>query len=111
MSAERAHPDHPGFREKSPYRKKLFERYQFCNQFIKEWMTVLDVPCGVGWGTSLFDKCRRLYGLDISNEAIKFATEHYHKDHIKFVCGDMTKMPFSIYQFDMVICLDRKSVV
>ncbi len=72
--AERAHPEDPGFKDKmlglkeNRYKKKLYDRYKFCNNFING-KSVLDIPCGVGWGTSLLKKAKSIIGIDISSEA------------------------------------------
>ena len=56
--AERAHPEHKGFKDKffglfkNKYKQNLYKRYLFCNDYISNKI-VLDVPCGTGWGTSL----------------------------------------------------------
>ncbi|PKN31586.1 MAG: hypothetical protein CVU63_23155, partial [Deltaproteobacteria bacterium HGW-Deltaproteobacteria-20] len=84
--AERAHPDLDGFRdrwrlrwrfgvlpwltrEKNPYRAEVHWRY--------EWVAphcvgrdVVDIPCGMGWGTSLIRDTRSLLGIDVSHEAV-----------------------------------------
>lgn len=100
---ERADPRDSGFREGSIYREKLFERYNFCNKYIKDKI-VLDIPCGVGWGTSLLKGAKKIYGVDISQEAIDYGQKHY-KD-IKFKIGNMVDIPFENNHFDIVICLE-----
>jgi len=87
--AERAHPEHPGFQEGSPYRTNLFKRYTFANKFT-EGKTVLDIPCGVGWGTSLLRAKHRI-GIDISADAIGYGRKHY--PGIDFLIGNMANIP------------------
>lgn len=109
--AERAHPECPGFKDrwfglkKSPYKKKLFERYRFCNRYI-EGKTVLDIPCGVGWGTSLIKKALFIVGIDISVEAVAYAKKNYEKKNRKFFPGDMRAIPLKDNSMDVVICLE-----
>lgn len=104
---ERIHPNHPDFRNKwlglkrNPYRKLFFQRHKFSNRYIKD-KVVLDIPCGLGWGTSLL-KCREVYGVDISKEAIEYAVNHYPGN---FLVGDMKDIPFSSLFFDVIICLE-----
>jgi len=100
--AERAHPEHPGFQEGSPYRANLFKRYAFANRFTKG-KTVLDIPCGVGWGTSLLTAKHRI-GIDISMDAIAYANGHY--PGIDFLVGDMAKIPLEDNSVDVVVCLE-----
>ena len=107
--AERAHPKDPGFKDrwfgfkKSIYRKRMFKRYKSCNSYINNKI-VLDVPCGVGWGTSLLTCTKKLYGLDIDRGAIEYAKSHYKK--IEFQVGSMAEVPFASESLDVVICLE-----
>lgn len=109
--AERAHPEDPGFQNKwfglkrNVYRENMFKRYAFCNQFIKD-KTVLDIPCGVGWGTSTLKRAKKIYGVDIAPDAIEYASNHFKKKNIEYQVGDMVSMPFPDAFFDVVICLE-----
>jgi ubiquinone/menaquinone biosynthesis C-methylase UbiE len=119
--AERAHPDDPGFRDKlqfklrrgffpwisynrNQYRREFFWRYRWVSKHCKN-RDVLEVPCGMGWGTSLFGDCKSIIGIDISQEAIKEATARY-SDHARFLVGDMCNLPFRGVSFDVVACLE-----
>jgi ubiquinone/menaquinone biosynthesis C-methylase UbiE len=110
--AERAHPDDPGFQDrwfglvKNRYKKKLYERYRFCLPYIKRKDRVLDVPCGVGWGTSLLKGARKIIGMDISQEAVDFANKRYCCSGREFIQGDMKSLPFPNSHFDVLICLE-----
>jgi len=109
--AERAHPEDPGFKArffgliKSKYKQKLYERYNFCNKYIKG-KKVLDIPCGVGWGTSLLKKADFIVGIDISKEAINYAKKHYEAKNRKFYIGDMQSICLKRDSIDVVICLE-----
>jgi len=100
--AERAHPEDPGFREGSPYRANLLKRYAFANRFSLD-KVVLDIPCGVGWGTSLLKAARRI-GIDICPDAIAYAKAHYRD--IDFLAGDMASVPLGDDSVDVVVCLE-----
>lgn len=109
--AERAHPEELGFKDRwfglkrSKYKKKLYERYKFTNKFIKG-KKVLDIPCGVGWGTSLLKKADFIIGIDISKEAIDYAKKHYKRKNREFYVGDMQSNPLEDDSIDVVICLE-----
>jgi ubiquinone/menaquinone biosynthesis C-methylase UbiE len=109
--AERAHPDDLGFKDrffglkKSKYKKKLYERYKFVNKFIYK-KKVLDIPCGVGWGTSLLKGYELVVGIDISPEAICYAMNHYKNKKIKFLIGDMEAINLTDNSFDVIACLE-----
>lgn len=119
--AERAHPDHPGFKVKwrlrlwktiipwihrysSPYREALFWRYGFANKYCTG-MDVLDIPCGMGWGTSLLKGCHYLIGVDISHESIIEAQRRYGAK-TTFLVGNMDNLGFSNNAFDLICCLE-----
>ncbi len=107
--AERAHPDLKGFKnrfwgmKKNIYRENLYKRYEFCNAYIKD-KRALDIPCGMGWGTSLLSGAGELFGVDKSREAIDEARRKYPR--INFNVGDMTAMSFQDNFFDVLICLE-----
>jgi len=109
--AERAHPNDPGFKDRwlglkrSHYKKKLYERYKFINKFIGG-KKVLDVPCGVGWGTSLLRGSDFVIGIDISNEAISYAKTRYENKNRKFYVGDMQAINLRDNSVDVVVCLE-----
>ena len=119
--SERAHPDETGFKdkwrfgrlkgimpwlkkEKNPYRKALFWRYNFINNYCVE-KDVLDIPCGMGWGTSLLKNYHTLIGVDISEEAINEAKQRYG-NKISFQEGSMKQLNFSENSFDLISCLE-----
>jgi len=109
--AERAHPEHEGFKNKyfglirSPYRHHLFKRYNFCNQYIKN-KTVADIPCGTGWGTSILKSYKNVIGIDISLEAIEYAKQRYENNRRKFIQGNMAALPLADSSVDVVLCLE-----
>jgi ubiquinone/menaquinone biosynthesis C-methylase UbiE len=107
--SERADPDSKSFKDKwfglkkSPYKINLFTRYTFANKYIKDKI-VLDIPCGMGWGSSLLKNYTYLYGIDISKKAIIKARQKYK--NINFKQGNMTHINFPKEFFDIVICLE-----
>jgi ubiquinone/menaquinone biosynthesis C-methylase UbiE len=121
VASERSHPKNPGFktqwtlrwrkkiipwisRTRSPYRESLFWRYKWVRKHC-QGRDVLDVPCGMGWGTSMLKGCRSLVGVDICPEAIQEAKERYGK-RADFMIGDMSSLKFPDTSFDVVCCLE-----
>lgn len=66
----------------------------------------MDIPCGVGWGTSLLKRTKLVIGIDISSEAIDYAKEHYENKNRKFHVGNMQSIPLKDDSVDVVICLE-----
>lgn len=119
--AERAHPDEPGFQDqwvfrlrkgifpwyqkrKSPYRAAFLWRYEWVNKFCVD-KDVVDIPCGMGWGTSLIYKTRSLIGIDLSREAVAEARQRYNSV-ARFEVGDMSKLCLSDSSVDIICCLE-----
>jgi 2-polyprenyl-3-methyl-5-hydroxy-6-metoxy-1,4-benzoquinol methylase len=109
--AERAHPDDRGFKDKlfglrkNRYRQLLFDRYHFCNEYIAD-KTVIDIPCGTGWGTSFLTGARSITGLDIDAESVEFAKRKYKTTKLDFREGSMNDLDFEDNSLDVVICLE-----
>ena len=119
--SERAHPDDPGFRDcvelrklfgfipvrrkvPNPYREALCWRYAVVNSHCKG-KRVLDIPCGMGWGTSMLEGCSVLHGVDISSEAVEEARCRYGHRAV-FNVGSMEQLEFPDRTFDLVSCLE-----
>lgn len=119
--SERAHPDDPNFhdrwdfrlrrgvipwfrRHRNPYRAAFLWRYRWASQYCRG-RDVLDVPCGMGWGTSLITGARSLTGVDLNPDAIAEANGRYgHK--AKFLVGDMGRLEFPDASLDVICCLE-----
>jgi 2-polyprenyl-3-methyl-5-hydroxy-6-metoxy-1,4-benzoquinol methylase len=119
--AERAHPDDLGFRDRwawhkwhgilplpyrvrSPFGRELRWRYEWASKYC-EGKRVLDVPCGMGWGSSLIEGAASLVGADLDEAAVREAATRYK--HVgRFLCADMSRLPFGTATFDVVTCLE-----
>jgi len=82
-------------------------RYEFANRYVID-KTVLDIACGTGYGSNILKKegASRVYGVDISSEAIDFAREKYRRGHVYFTIGDLERIPFASNSFDAVVCFE-----
>jgi SAM-dependent methyltransferase len=119
--AERVHPDDPCFRDevsfrlrrgivpwleikRNPYRAAFFWRYKWVSDYCAG-KDVLDVPCGMGWGTSQIRGAKSLVGLDLSEDAIREANFRYGA-LARFQCGDMARLAVPDSSVDVVACLE-----
>lgn len=74
---------------------RIIERYNFVVNFIKLFDLVLEVVLGFGYGVVYFyDKCKKVYVLDLVNENIKFGKDLYDFDNINWINGDVIKLVF-----------------
>lgn len=86
----------------------VLHRLQHVLPFVKRNQEILDLGCGVGWNAkfiSLF--CTKVYGLDIHEEAIEYATKHNGAANIEWIVGSMTD--FSMFpdsSIDLVIAIE-----
>lgn len=68
-------------------------RYEFAGRFAAN-KSVLDAACGAGYGARILSAARATsyVGVDISQEAISYATARYSGPNIQFMVGDATRL-------------------
>lgn len=60
-------------------------RYRFCIDFIAD-KDVLDIACGEGYGSAMISAhARKVWGVDISAEAISHAQSEYKGENLQFL--------------------------
>jgi len=95
---------------KKPSRRRTEEAYKFVLPYLEDGKTLLDVGCGMGWGSALIKKHKpkmKITGIDISEEAIKFCRENHKK--IRFLQFDFAKESWdddSPRDYDYIIILE-----
>lgn len=68
---------------------------------------VLDVACGVGYGTAyLSDAVDRIVGVEIDEGALEIARRRYLSDHVHFVRANAESLPFLAGSADAVVCFE-----
>ena len=86
-------------------------RYDFAKNLLSQEnreLKILDIACGVGYGSDTLSKIpnSKVYGVDISNEAVKTAKSRYNKENTTFQTGSLTEIPFEDGFFDAVVCFE-----
>lgn len=83
-------------------------RYLFvCHTIPLKGKSVLDIASGTGYGSNLIaDSASQVYGIDISKEAVDYATLHYKKDNISFLQGDCRAIPLSDHCVDIAVSFE-----
>ena len=68
---------------------------------------VLDIACGEGYGTEIIARsANRVYGVDISSEAISHAEAKYLTDNIQFMIGSCDAIPLPDQSVDLVVSFE-----
>lgn len=81
-------------------------RYTYASQFVNG-KCVLDIACGEGYGSwILADAAMEVVGVDKDNHVIEHAQLTYKKDNLKFVVGNLERLPFGSGEFDVVVCFE-----
>lgn len=78
------------------------KRYLFALPWCRD-CEVLDVGCGVGYGSALLSsEARRVVGGDVDRESIAYARERYGAENVEFRVLDAAALPFGDASFDVV---------
>jgi SAM-dependent methyltransferase len=87
--------------------KLHIERYEFAARKLLDTASILDLACGVGYGSRLMKDlvpAATVIGVDVCAAAIEYAAAHYSKPGLNFRVGDA--MDFDEGQFDAVVSLE-----
>ena len=91
---------------KTPNTKSMLDRYLFASAFCYD-KEVLDVACGVGYGTALLKSlgAKNVVGADIDTDAIVNASNRYG-DFVEFVPTNVTVPWTTNDTYDVVVSLE-----
>lgn len=68
---------------------------------------ILDIGCGAGHGSNMLShKYKKVYGVDISEDAIQYAKENWNTENIEFKVGSALDIPFPENTFDEVAAFE-----
>jgi len=77
-------------------------RYFLAANFVKN-LEVLDVACGEGYGCDILsNSAKHVYGVDMSEESIRHASDRYRAGNVEFRCGDCCEIPLADSSVDVV---------
>jgi len=81
-------------------------RYAFASR-LAAGARVLDIGCGTGYGTAeLAQQAQTVTGIDVSDDALTYAREHYPIPNTKFFAASATAVPFSSASFDLITAFE-----
>lgn len=96
----------PEFNDRSFLYEEHIARYRFAENFC-EGKTVLDIACGSGYGAALLSKkAKKVYGVDISKEAIEYSNKNYKEPNIEFIVGDVRAIPVEDNSIDLAVSFE-----
>lgn len=83
------------------------ERYKFATIFVKD-LDVLDAACGTGYGSLLLKNAgaTTVTGIDISQDAVNFAIEHYSNCGIFFDCCNLMEKDLGKNCYDTIVSFE-----
>lgn len=82
------------------------ERYRFACSYVKGCV-VLDAACGTGFGSRMMsENAKKVYGIDISREAVEYAKEKYANENIVYDQMDVAKISYPDGFFDAVVSFE-----
>ncbi|MEK7603497.1 MAG: class I SAM-dependent methyltransferase [Patescibacteria group bacterium] len=92
-----------GITTKSRLELDFFNLYGWLLQYV-EGKKVLDAACGSGLGSFLLaHKAQEVFGIDISEEAVKYASERYRLSNLKFIRDDILTYKLPADHFDVAV--------
>jgi ubiquinone/menaquinone biosynthesis C-methylase UbiE len=85
-----------------------YHRYEFALLLAEfQEKTVLDIACGEGYGSDILaTQAKKVYGVDISREAINWAKQTYQNEKLRFLVGSVTQIPLPDKTVDIVVSFE-----
>lgn len=81
-------------------------RYYAISTIVKD-KDVLDAACGSGYGTELISRFASfVHGIDIDEEAVEYARDHFEKKNLAYSVASITSIPFQDATFDIVVSFE-----
>ena len=81
------------------------KRYQLARKYVSRTDNILDIGCGLGWGTDWLSLASNsVIGLDTCENALRVARSRY-KGPV-FVKADATELPFGDQSFHTVVAIE-----
>jgi SAM-dependent methyltransferase len=91
---------------RSGIRRDHVARYEWAASRLPAGARVVDLACGVGYGTQLLaEVAREAIGLDKSGEALAYARQHYAHERARFWSSE-TRPVSKLGAFDVAVCFE-----
>lgn len=101
FTGERLHPEING-----QIAIEHLHRYALASDFVKG-KKILDVASGEGYGSYILSKyATSVVGVDISQDAVKHASDKYKNNNLSYVLGSADALPLNANEFDVVVSFE-----
>lgn len=84
-------------------------RYEFACQYLSQNDKVLDIACGIGYGSFILARSTdgvSVTGVDISRPAVEYANKFYKKSNNRFIEADCLTVEFDASSFDTIVSFE-----
>jgi SAM-dependent methyltransferase len=83
-----------------------FARYRLAERYV-EGKDAIDLGCGVGYGTHFLAKvARSIIGVDLSDEAVAYASGCYRAPNLRYEVGSVTDLPYEDRSFEAAVSFE-----
>jgi 2-polyprenyl-3-methyl-5-hydroxy-6-metoxy-1,4-benzoquinol methylase len=83
-----------------------FARYALASRFTAG-RRVLDIGCGSGYGSAELSRSARcVIGLDVSTEAVRYASAQFPLDNLRFIAASASSLPFAGEAFGLATAFE-----
>lgn len=81
-------------------------RYLFATRLCRN-KRVIDIGCGTGYGAAEIARfARHVIGIDVADEAVRFAQANYARPNLAFIRAPATSLPVRDRSMDLVLCFE-----
>ncbi len=109
FTGERLVPENKNCAKDTTIYAEHIARYEFTKKFIGENDCVLDIACGVGYGSAYLSnntKAKYVLGIDNDYQTIEYANISYKNDNCTFKQMDVSKLEIVDSSFDFIISFE-----
>ena len=83
----------PEFHGENLFYTEHLQRYEKTKSLVEN-KVVLDIASGSGYGTQMIAQSAKfVFGVDVSDDAVRYARSNYQSDNISFITGSGTNIP------------------